>query len=360
MSGNTLTAFLLAGLVLTAFVARAAEPAPAAEPRPLAVAAERLAAELARGEHPGITSFWLSVAGERLAGWSAPELERQPPDLRSATKSITALLVGIAIDRGELPGVDAKVIDLLPELRSELAKDPRKAAMTLADLLTMRSGLDCDDWDPKSPGHEDRMYRQRDWLAFWAKQALRAAPGERYSYCTGNAVALGRILAHATGMGADAYAEAVLLAPLGVTGARWARWYGGKDVDTGGHLRLSPQGLLKIGEMLLAGGRGQGRQIVSAAWLAQMTREWTAVPERPQRYGFLWWLDSTRSAGLPASRLQLAWGNGGNFLVVLPELETVAVFTGTRFNRPNALEPLFWLRDRLLSAWGEPAPVPHH
>ena len=244
----------------------------------VAVAAATLAAELERGEHPGMTAFLMSVGGAKLPGYLAPGL----PDLRSATKSITALLVGIAIDRGEIPSVDPKVIDLIPEYARELGDDPRKASVTIHHLLTMQSGFDCDDWDEKSPGHEDKMYRRRDWLEFWAGQKMREAPGTRFSYCTGNAVALGRILARATRLPVERYAEAVLFAPLGIAGAKWETWNRGREIDTGGHLRLAPAYLLRLGELVLHGGRlgesRDSRQVVSAEWIARMTTAHTSIP----------------------------------------------------------------------------------
>ena len=316
----------------------------------LRAAASVLVDELTAGRHPGITSFLLEVDGLRLADFVAEKLERNGPDLRSATKSITALLVGIAIDRGEITSVDSRVVDLLPELAESWKGDDRKRAMTVANLLEMRSGLDCDDWNAKSPGFEDAMYETRDWLAFWAKQPMAAPPGERYSYCTGNAIALGKILAVATRQPVDRYAETHLFGPLGISGASWERWNRDREIDSGGHLRLAPRDLLKIGRLVLDRGESGGRRIVSAAWIDAMTTVRSAVPDRPQSYGYLWWLDRTKDPKLPATRLQFAWGNGGNFLVVLPEIRAVAVFTGTRFNRPEALEPMFWLRDRLLAA----------
>jgi CubicO group peptidase (beta-lactamase class C family) len=220
----------------------------------------------------------------------------------------------------------------------------------------MRSGLDCDDWNPKSPGFEDAMYETRDWLAFWAKVPLVARPGERFAYCTGNAIALGRILAVASGLPVDSYAETHLFAPLGIASARWERWNRDREIDSGGHLRLAPRDLLTLGRLVLGRGELAGRRVVSANWIDAMTTVASAVPDRPQSYGYLWWLDRTKDPKLPATRLQFAWGNGGNFLIVLPELEAVAVFTGTRFNSPAALEPMFWLRDRLLAALPPGAP----
>lgn len=318
----------------------------AAELSPVA----QLTSELERGDHPGIESFVMRTHGELVGRYVAPAIQSAPPDLRSATKSITALLIGIAIDRGEIPSVRARIADLLPQYRRTLLKDPAKAAMTVEDLLTMRSGLACDDWDRKSPGHEDKMYRRGDWITFWASQPMQAAPGERYSYCTGNAIALGGVLAAATGVPVDQYAAKHLFEPLGIDSATWAHWNRGEGIDTGGHLRLAPDDLMRIGQLVLARGFVDDRRVVSEPWIDAMTTPRVGIPGQSQQYGYLWWLDRTKSPGLPSTPLWWAQGNGGNFLIVLPGVDSVLVVTGTRFNRPDALEPLFWLRDRVLPA----------
>jgi CubicO group peptidase (beta-lactamase class C family) len=321
------------------------------------ISAMQLATELNENHHPGITAFLLTVNGERLASYNHASLVRHPPDLRSATKSITALLVGIALERGYIPSIQSRVADLLPEYRGILEQDPRKAAITVEDLLTMRSGLDCDDWTPGSPGHEDTMYEQGDWLAFWAAVPARDPPGTRFSYCTGNVIALGAIVARVSGSAVDQFAESALFGPLGITGARWETFNSGKGVDSGGHLRLQPAELEKIGELVLAEGLWGDLQIVSARWITAMTTAHTPIPERKQRYGYLWWVDETSQPDLPKTRLLIAWGNGGNFLVVMPEVRAVATFAGTRFNQPDALEPLIWLRDRVLPTLPLAAPT---
>jgi CubicO group peptidase (beta-lactamase class C family) len=308
-------------------------------------AAKRLAAEIERGDHPGVLSFHLIRNAQPLAqaGDAAAA-----PDLRSATKSITALLVGIALERGHIPSLQTRVSELLPAYRDALQSDPRKAAITVEDLLTMRSGLDCDDWQPGSPGHEDTMYERRDWLAFWAAVPARERPGERFAYCTGNVIALGAIVVRGAGMPLDRFAAQHLFEPLGIEGAKWESWNRGKEIDSGGHLRLKPRDFARIGELVLAGGQWQGKRVVSKEWVSRMTAAQTDIPGRKQRYGYLWWIDETSLPGLPKTRILMAMGNGGNLLIVMPELSAVAAFTGKRFNRPDALEPLVWLRDRIL------------
>ncbi len=331
--------WLAAGLVWATTLS--AQPAPED-------AVARLVRELEAGAHPGIDAFLLHVGGETRGRYVSSKVPPGGLDLRSATKSITALLVGIALDRGELPGLETPVHSLLPEYGKQLGDDPRKAKITLRDLLTMRSGLDCDDWNPKSKGHEDKMYKKDDWLAFWASRPMKATPGTLFSYCTGNVIALGRILRDTTGESVDRYAEKLLFGPLGISGAKWEYWNRGRDVDSGGHLRLHPDELAKLGELVLERGQFRGQRVVSEAWIERLTHEHTAIPNQGQRYGFLWWLDAASGPRLPGARLWMASGNGGTFLVVMPELRAVVVFVGSRYNQPDALEPLAWLGQRIL------------
>lgn len=321
-----------------------------AHAEPLAPA-QQIAAEIDDGKHKGFESFIMRVDGEIVArAVTATYRSNRPPDLRSATKSITALLIGIAIDQGKIASVREPVSKLLPAREELFADDARKAKITLEDLLTMRSGLDCNDWEPKSPGQEDKMYKQVDWVEFWAALPMRTDPGQEFSYCTGNVIALGEILAVATGLSADAFAIRYLFAPLGFERAEWAYWDNKRGVDTGGHLRVVPDDLLKIGDLVLAGGTYRGARIVSKEWIDAMTSDHTSIPKLPQRYGYLWWVHQIEAPQLPRTRLWWAQGNGGNLLMVLPELKSVIAITGTRFNRPDALEPMLWLRDRLLPA----------
>lgn len=307
-----------------------------------------LAGEIAAGKHAGIDGMFVLRDGEVLAEAYAGSLPAGGRDIRSATKSITALLLGIAIDRGHIASVDTPVVTLLPELADTFAKDPRKQRMRVQDLLTMRSGLDCDDWTPGSPGHEDTMYRRRDWLEFWAKQPMRDEPGTRFSYCTGNVVALGRILANTTGRSVPEFAQDVLFDPLGIRDATWDTWNRGRDTDTGGHLALHPRDLARIGQLVMQRGQYDGNQVVSAAWIAAMTTDHTAIPERPQRYGYLWWLDRARGPKLGDQPVWMAWGNGGNYLIVFPELSVSIAFAGRRYNQPGGQEPLHWVATRIL------------
>jgi CubicO group peptidase (beta-lactamase class C family) len=262
-------------------------------------------------------------------------------DTRSATKSITDILVGIAIDDKKLSGTDARVFSLLPEhARKALNRDPRKAAITVEDFLTMSSPLECDDWNDASRGNEERMYLVEDWTQFIFDLPIRGrmrvgekdeAPpyGRNFSYCTGGIFTLSEVLAKITGMRTDRYAEQKLFGPLGITNAQWV--YSPMNIpQTGGGLRLSSPDLLKVAQLYLDRGRWQGKQIVSEPWVEASTRPHARIDETTE-YGYLWWLKNFKS-GQKIYPAFLMNGNGGNKIVAIPSLDMAVAITSTNYN----------------------------
>ena len=273
-------------------------------------------------------------------------------DLRSATKSITSLLVGIAIDQHALGGVHDTVAQWLS---ADYPNAPvLSRGLVLEDLLTMRSGLACNDWDDNSQGQEEFMYESQDWVQFWLDLPSTSAPGTTASYCTGNPVALGHILADATHQKVTDYAQSVLLGPLGITTAVWNTYDNGTQTDTGGHLHMRPRDMLKIGQLALQGGAWQGRQLVSSAWIAASTRLVTSYDDDPDDtfsgYGYLWWHGTTAWNGTPTD-VFFADGAGGQYIFVVPSLDLVAVFTGESYTAPAyAAWPIHLLEAYILPA----------
>src|ERR1700690_752820 len=171
-------------------------------------------------------------------------------DTRSATKSITDVLLGIALDDHKLSGVDARILSLLPERARKIQNpDPRKSAITVEDFLTMSSPLECDDWNDASRGNEERMYPVEDWAQFILDLPIRGGMhvgekvdpppyGRYFSYCTGGVFTLSEVLEKVTGERTDRYARAKLFEPLGIKNVEWV--YSPMNVpQTGGGLRLT-------------------------------------------------------------------------------------------------------------------------
>ena len=262
-------------------------------------------------------------------------------DTRSATKSITDILIGIAIKDKKLSGVDARVLALLPERARRMQNpDPRKDQITVEDFLTMSSPLECDDWNDASRGNEERMYVIEDWAQFILDLPVRGrmhvgekaeAPkyGRYFSYCTGAVFALSELLQKVTGQRTDHYAQQKLFGPIGITDAQWV--YSPLNVpQTGGGLRLSSRDLLKVAELYRGGGMWQGARIVDDAWVRTSTQPHAQIDDETE-YGYLWWLKTFKSggAGYPAYLMN---GNGGNKVAVFPALDLTVVITSTNYN----------------------------
>jgi len=237
------------------------------------------------------------------------------------------MLLGIAIDRGLVPGVDASLVELL----GADVDDPRKRAITVRDVLTMSSCLDCNDWDDGSPGNEELMYPQEDWVAFALGLPVREERG--FSYCTAGVVTLGVALERAVGGSLPDFARRELFGPLGIERAEWQTTPRGQ-VSTAGGLLLTSRSLLALGELYLEG----GRDIVPSAWVEESIRPHARIDDQIE-YGYLWWL--RRYGG---DECFFMTGMGGNRVHVFPGLDLVAVITTTNFGRRDAHD----LSDRLL------------
>lgn len=262
-------------------------------------------------------------------------------DTRSATKSITDILVGIAIQEKKLGNVDARVLELLPDRAGKLQNpDPRKDKITVEDFLTMSSPLECDDWNDMSRGNEERMYLVEDWAQFILDLPMRGRMhlgeqidpppyGRYFSYCTGGVFTLSEVLEKATGVRADRYAQEKLFGPLGINDAQWV--YSPINIpQTGGGLRLTSRDLLKIAQTYLEGGSWQGRRIVGEAWIRTSTQPHVRIDDETE-YGYLWWLKSFKSGGKNYPAFFMS-GNGGNKVLAFPQLDMAVVITSTNYN----------------------------
>jgi CubicO group peptidase (beta-lactamase class C family) len=271
-------------------------------------------------------------------------------DMRSATKSITSLLVGITIDRGAISGVEEPVMLRLKEAYPSLRNpDPWKDGLTIEQLLLMRTGLACNDWDANSPGNEENMYPRRDWVRFFLDLPVAPFAASFSRYCTAGVVTLGRVVKEATQQPTEQFADEVLLGPLGIRNYCWATFDEGQQIDTGGHLHLRPRDMAKIGQLVLQRGSWHGQQLVSEAWIDQSTQSLTQLNEE-QPYGYLWWVRRApmNDTGVP---YVAAEGNGGQYIFVVPSYDLVVVFTGSNYNNERENRPFYILESLILPAF---------
>jgi len=255
---------------------------------------------------------------------------------RSATKTLTALILGQAIADRSLRSSEQPAFDLLPDLAPFRNDGPLKRGITLMDLATMSSALDCNDFDEHNIGNEENMYPLANWSR-WAvdlpvKADYQRNPSGRgpFSYCTGGVLLLGQVVQRATRKPLDQYFDDRLLRPLGIRERKWARSPSG-EFQTGGGLELRSRDLLKIGVLIAANGNWRGAQLVPEAWVRRMQTVSNVVND-DQSYGVLMW---QRQFTSPCGAIN-GWylsGNGGNVVLIVPLKSLVAVVTRTRYNQ---------------------------
>jgi CubicO group peptidase (beta-lactamase class C family) len=260
-------------------------------------------------------------------------------DLRSVSKSVTSALIGIAIDSGKLPGIEATVPELFPEYVDHIAPDKR--ALTLEHMLTMSAGL---SWfepiDYTNPGNDEiRMINSPDPVAFVLGRSFATTPGDRFQYNGGLPTLLGYLLEQAYGKPGDAIAQEILLTPLGIDDFDFRANRNGLLAYASG-MRLTPRDMAKIGLLYLNGGKWADKQLLPKKWVVDsltphIESTWTAG------YGYQWWIN--RFDGPDTSMwVPSAVGNGGQRIFILEPLNMVVVITAGNYNMGNV--PLSGIR----------------
>lgn len=248
-------------------------------------------------------------------------------DIRSATKSITAILMGIAIDRHFIPSVDDPIAAYLPGLPQD-----GKQNVTIRDLLNMRSGLDADDEDPSTPGNEDRLDESRDWMKTIYAVPMKTQPGQKYVYCSINAFLAGAIIENVSKMPLDVFAKQNLFEPLGIRDFQWRHVPVGRTTGQG-NLQITARDEAKIGELILHNGQLRGHQIVNRDWVEKSIAGQvpiSAVDPYADFYGYMWYSKAELTGGHTVM-VHFASGNGGNKIYVIPSLDMVVAITSSAY-----------------------------
>jgi CubicO group peptidase (beta-lactamase class C family) len=268
-------------------------------------------------EIPNVHSLLISWRGDLLLERYSKGIQpARLANIKSASKSVMSALVGIAIDRGILPGVKQPIEPYFPDvLKAE--KDAARKNITIENLLTMQSGL-----ETTSNRNYGAWVLSPNWVRYALTRPLTNPPGTRMVYSTGNTHLLSAILTKATGKNTWQFAQEVFAKPLGFTLARWPQdpqgiYFGGND------MLMTPRQMLTFGQLYLNRGKSGGIQVVPAGWVEETFKVHAeSTRERERYYGYGWWIRD-----LAGYRSHYAWGYGGQFIFVVPELELVVVLT---------------------------------
>jgi CubicO group peptidase (beta-lactamase class C family)/urea transporter len=253
-------------------------------------------------------------------------------DLRSISKSVVSLLVGIAAADGRFPPLDSSVLDFFPDYRS--LRTANNGAITFRHLLTMSAGW---DWNEALPytdpaNSEIRMIATSDPVRFVLQQGMRSSPGATFNYSGGATTVLAAAIERSTRQRLEDFARDRLFRPLGITDTEWVRLPNGGGVSAASGLRLRPRDMAKLGQLVATYGVWQGRQVVSREWIAESIRPRIRADGFYQ-YGYQWWLGQTSMKGR-----QFHWtagvGWGGQRVFAQPDLDLVVAVTAGHYGDP--------------------------
>lgn len=258
----------------------------------------------------------------------------KPYNIKSASKSVIGLLTGIAIEKGFIPSIDEPILNYFPEYFEE-NPDPKKEQITIRNLLSMQAGL-----RSTSSGNYGAWVLSKDWVKFALDQDFVSQIGGRMVYSTGTSHLLSVIITKASGMSTKAFAEKYLFDPMNITVGGWDKDPQGNYMG-GNNLALIPSDMLKIGQMLINDGVWEGERLISKEWIRDSFKTYTHSNYNPYGYGYQWW--NTKTGDYTT---YFAWGHGGQYIMMIPELDAVVVITSSVTNesrRRTYKRPVFIL-----------------
>ena len=304
---------------------------------------ETLIAAIKNGKYPEIDSILVAQSGSLLLeeyfnGYSASKLHQT----QSAIKSFDSAVVGILQDQHYLSSLDQPIEDYLPELQ-DVDWSGAKGEITLEDLLTMRSGLDC--LETNSNGcNSTNINQSHNWAKFTLSQSMVNQPGTFFSYFSGLPLVMHRIVENQTGQSYKSFIDQYLLAPLGIVNYRFDHSPAGETLNA----HMLPRDMAKFGQLYLNKGQWQGQQLISPYWVERSTQPSVEDGQWLERfkYGYWWWLFDGEKAG-KAFNFIGARGSYGQWIILMPEQELLLVFTGNKDTEAvfDIIEQYFYLAE---------------
>lgn len=267
-------------------------------------------------------------------------------DTRSSFKSVTSLLLGIAIDKGFIKNTGQKMLDFFPEYPA-LKNDPLKKEITIQQLLDMRAGFDCEEFN-STKDCEDQMELTKDWVKFSLEVPMKHPPGTVWAYTSIDPVIIGGIIRKASKMSVMDFAKKYLFDPLQISRYKWTIDSAGNP-NTAGSFFIRPIDMIKIGQMVRDEGKWKGKQVISKDWIRKSTVSNIPIPDfsnmkysksktgipQPTFYGSYWYREKLKTEKLEEEVL-FASGNGGQFMFMSKKLDLVVLFNQGYYGNARA------------------------
>jgi CubicO group peptidase (beta-lactamase class C family) len=257
-------------------------------------------------------------------------------ELRSATKSFISALAGIAIDKGFIKSKNEKVLSYFPEYKFKNDLEA-KNKITVENLLTNQSGLDCDTYNPKAVGNESIMAYEKDWIQYSLDLPMNDSAGGIGQYCSSNPIILGRIIEKTTKMTLPAFATQTLFKDIGIKKFYWHFKPDPSSGETFCQLNLRSRDMAKFGLLYLNNGLWNDKQVIPKEWVEQSLAKHSVVAGLD--YGYLWWTKYLDADGVRYYG-KLAQGNGGQKIYIFKELNLVTVITAGHYNMQSSSNEL--------------------
>ena len=297
----------------------------------------KMVTKVVAGDYPNVHSILLVKGGKLVfEEYFYEYTEDSLHELRSASKSFISALTGIAINKGVIKSVNSRVLPYFTEYKITDGYELKKK-ITIRNLLTNQSGLDCDISNELSAGNETTMNNSDDWVKFTLSLPMSDTPGGKGMYCSGNPITLGRIIEKASGSDLHDFANENLFKPLGINYFNWNFKPEKANAEDFCQLYLTPRSMAKFGLLYLSNGKWDGKQVISKEWVKESFAKHSVIQN--VNYGYLWWLkyidaEEVRYEGYAAQ------GNGGQRIFLFPKEDLVVVITGGNYNSKSPSDEL--------------------
>jgi CubicO group peptidase (beta-lactamase class C family) len=259
--------------------------------------------------------------------------------IQSQTKSVVALLMGIAIDKGFVKNENEPVYKYFPEYCRK--EDTLKYAVTIKDLLSMSAGFEWEEMIPLDDPKNDNMnmYHSGNYLQYAVSRPMSVAPYSQFKYNSGCPMIIAGIIEKTSHLSLDKFAEKYLFTPLNIKEYNWIKDSTG-FCHAGGGLFLKPSDMLKIGILVLNRGKWENAQMVSEKWITKMTQSNFVTSFENAGYGYFWWIKELKTKNSNTTKMISAEGAGGQKVYIFRDYNLVISFTEHNYSTPQ-VSPLF-------------------